>query len=280
MPDSEFQLDSHGVTLAGQESGSGPAVVLLHGLTATRRYVVMGSRLLERSGYRVIAYDARGHGRSTGALDHGAYDYDHLAQDLGAVLDARGVERALLAGASMGAQTAVRFALDHPERVAALGLVTPAYDPSAPRAAPPGAPGAKDDLAHGLREGGVEGFVRAYDFTSVPEAWRETVEKVVRQRLGAHEHPEAVADALEVVPRSRPFAELGDLAGIEVPTVVVASHDEVDPGHPLAVAERYAEAIPVATLTVEEGGPPVRSPIAWQGGQLSKVLVGLAARAF
>ena len=47
------------------ERRGGPAVVLLHGLTATRRYVVMGSRTLERSGRRVIAYDARGHGRST-----------------------------------------------------------------------------------------------------------------------------------------------------------------------------------------------------------------------
>ncbi len=66
-------------------------------------------------------------------------------------------------------------------------------------------PAAWDALARGLREGGVEGFLAAYDFASVPAAWRATVEKVVHQRLSAHEHPEAVADALEVVPRSRPF---------------------------------------------------------------------------
>jgi len=41
--------------------------VLLHGLSATRRYVVMGSRTLERSGQQVIAYDARGHGHSAPA---------------------------------------------------------------------------------------------------------------------------------------------------------------------------------------------------------------------
>ena len=46
------------------EAGEGTPVVLLHGLTATNRYVVMGSKALERSGHRVIAYDARGHGRS------------------------------------------------------------------------------------------------------------------------------------------------------------------------------------------------------------------------
>ena len=66
-----------------------------------------------------------------------------------------------------------------------------------------------------------------------------------------------------------------------MPTVVVASRDEVDPGHPLAVAERYAAAIPGATLVVEDGGvdgQPSRSPLAWQGGQLSRVLVELLER--
>ncbi len=58
----------------------------------------------------------------------------------------------------------------------------------------------------------MEGFLRAYDFSAVPAAWRETVERVVRQRLSAHEHPEAVADALEAVSRSRPFEDLGELA--------------------------------------------------------------------
>ena len=47
-------MESAGVTLAGEEAGEGTAVVLLHGLTATRRYVVMGSRALERSGHRVV----------------------------------------------------------------------------------------------------------------------------------------------------------------------------------------------------------------------------------
>ena len=120
----------------------------------------------------------------------------------------------------------------------------------------------------------------AYDFSDGAAQWRETVEKVIRQRLSAHEHPEAVADAIEVVSRSRPFEALEELEEIRVPALVVASRDEVDPGHPLALAERYAEAIPGARLAVEEGeGPPVRSPIAWQGGQLSKLLAELAARA-
>ena len=64
---SEIAVVRDGVELAGEEAGEGIPVVLLHGLTATRRYVVMGSRSLERSGHRVIAYDARGHGRSAPA---------------------------------------------------------------------------------------------------------------------------------------------------------------------------------------------------------------------
>jgi pimeloyl-ACP methyl ester carboxylesterase len=245
------------------EAGEGRPVVLLHGLTATNRYVVMGSRALERSGHRVIAYDARGHGRS----DPGeAYDYGSLCEDLVEVLDAHGLDRAVLAGASMGAHTALRLALEAPERVAGLVVVTPAHHPDAPRDLD-----RWDRLAHGLRTGGVDGFVEAYGEPEGP--WADTVVKVVRQRLSLHEHPEAVADALEQVPRSDPF-DLEDLRQVTAPTVVVADRDEPDPGHPLFVGEAYAALIPGARLVVEEPG---QSPIAWQGSQLSKVIAEVAA---
>jgi pimeloyl-ACP methyl ester carboxylesterase len=272
---SEFTVDG----LAGEEAGderSGDErsargrmpVVLLHGLTATRRYVVMGSRALERGGHRVVAYDARGHGRS----GPGEYGYPALARDLLAVLDARGIERAVLAGASMGAHTIVRLALDHGDRVAGMVLITPAYTPEGEH----NDLARWDALAEGLRDGGVEGFVAAYGDPGVPEAWRETVSKVLRQRLSAHEHPEAVADALRAVPRSRAFEDWAELGELELPAVVVASRDEADPGHPYAVGERYAREIPGAELLSEEPGA---SPLAWQGGQLSKVIAALAERA-
>jgi pimeloyl-ACP methyl ester carboxylesterase len=260
-------VERAGAVLAGEEAGEGTPVVLLHGLTATRRYVVMGSRSLERSGHRVVLYDARGHGRSSPAPSYG---YEELAGDLGAVLDDRGIERAVLAGASMGAHTIVRFALDHGDRVAGMVLATPAYTPE----------GEHNDLARwdalsdGLRHGGVEGFVAAYGDPAVPAAWRETVIKVLHQRLGAHEHPDAVADALREVPRSRAFESWDELAELDLPCVVVASRDEADPGHPYAVGEHYAEAIPGAELRSEEPGA---SPLAWQGGQLSRVIAGVAA---
>ena len=247
------------------DSGEGNPVVLLHGLTATHRYVVMGSSALERSGHRVIAYDARGHGRSEPAEP---YDYPALAADLERVLDERGIDRAVLAGASMGAHTLLRFALEHPDRALALVVITPAYDP----ASFPGDLDRWDALADGLERGGVEGFVQAYGPIAGP--WAQTTERVLRQRLSQHQHPEAVARALRQVPRSRPFDELAQLAGLSMPVTIVASRDEADPGHPLGVGEAYARTIPGARLVTEEEGS---SPIAWQGGQLSRVIAETAS---
>jgi pimeloyl-ACP methyl ester carboxylesterase len=270
----ELTVDRGGVTLSGEEAGEGVPIVLLHGLTATRRYVVMGSRALERSGHRVVAYDARGHGRSSPAPDPGAYEYRDLAGDLQALLDSLGLERAVLAGASMGAHTLLRFALDHPGRAAALAVITPGHDPAT--ADDPARLARWDELAEGLRRGGVDGFLAAYGEPEVPETWRETVETVLRQRLSQHEHPAALADALRAVPRSHPFESLDELAALDVPAVVVASRDEADPGHPFALAEAYADALPRARLVSEEPG---RSPLPWQGGQVSKLIAELAVAA-
>ncbi len=268
---SEILVQRAGVQLAGEEAGEGTPVVLLHGLTATRRYVVMGSRSLERSGHRVIAYDARGHGRSSPAPSPEAYTYSDLGDDLLAVLDDRGIERAVLAGASMGAHTLLWATLRAPERVAGLLVITPAYDPAVQDHE------ARlerwDALADGLERDGVEGFIAAHGRPDVPEDWRETVLKVTRQRLSQHEDLKALADALRAVPRSRPFAAVDDLAAISVPVAVVASSDEPDPGHPQAVGEAYAAAIPGARLVLDEPG---RSPIAWQGSQLSKLIAEIA----
>jgi pimeloyl-ACP methyl ester carboxylesterase len=262
------------VDLYVTEAGEGTPVVLLHGLTATNRYVVMGSKALERSGHRVIAYDARAHGQSDPAPDPQAYRYEDLRDDLVRVMDERGIERAVLGGASMGAHTILRLALEQPERAAALVVITPAYEPD--EFGDSDSLARWDALSEGLRTGGVEGFVEAYGDPGVPEQWRETVFRVIRQRLAAHEHPEALADALRATPRSRPFPSVESLAAIEVPTVVVADRDEADPGHPLAVGEAYARTIPNAELVVEEAG---KSPIAWQGSQLSKIIAEVAERA-
>src|SRR5919198_725521 len=95
----EFSLESGGTTLRGEEIGEGTPVILLHGLTATRRYVVMGSKQLPKRGFRAISYDARGHGESGPAPDPRAYEYADLSADLAALLDDFGISRAVVAGA-------------------------------------------------------------------------------------------------------------------------------------------------------------------------------------
>ncbi len=260
----QFELNSDSTTLRGEQAGDGNPLLLLHGLTATRRYVVMGSRYLPSNGRRIVPYDARGHGESDPAPERGAYEYSDLVADLEAVLDGLGIERAALAGASMGAHTALAFALSRPGRVSALALITPAFHGRVREEEL----GSWDALADGLESGGVDGFLEAWT-PPADERWRETATLVVRQRLARHRHPGAVADALRVVPRSRPFEALDELDAIEAPALVVGSRDEADPGHPLAVAEEYARRLPRGRLLVEEPG---KSPLAWQGAQLSRAI--------
>lgn len=261
-----FEIERDGVTIAGETAGSGPDVLLLHGLTATRRYVVMGSKALPRAGYRVTTFDARGHGESSPAADAAEYEYRDLVADLEAVLDHLGADRAALGGASMGAHTTMAFALAFPERVSALVQITPAYD-ERPREDSPDL-AAWDRLADGLDSGGVDGFLDAWN-PRVPDKWRETVMTVSRQRLERHRDLHAVADSLRVVPRSIAFEGLEELEAVSAPTLVVASRDDADPGHPYAIGEAYAERLPRGRLISEHEGS---SPLAWQGARLSKAI--------
>jgi pimeloyl-ACP methyl ester carboxylesterase len=261
-----FEVERNGVTIAGESAGSGPDVVLLHGLTATRRYVVMGSKALPRAGYRVTTFDARGHGESSPAGNPAEYEYRDLVADLGAVLDHLGADRAAIGGASMGAHTTMAFTLAFPERVSALVQITPAYD-GRPRTD-------SDDLAEwdrmadGLASGGIDGFLEAWQ-PEVAERWRETATTVARQRLERHRDLGAVADALRVVPRSVAFEGMEELEAVDMPALVVASRDDADPGHPYAIGEAYAERLPCGRLISEEPG---QSPLAWQGARLSKAI--------
>ena len=247
-------------------------VVGMHGLTATRRYVLMGSRALQRDGHRVVLYDARGHGRSSAPLD-GDYSYGAQAADLARVLEAFALEHVILAGVSMGAHAALRFALEQPGRVAGLVLLTPAFDPNNSGEA---RLARWDALSHGLRQGGIDGFLAAYDFSRLPPGRRDTVAKMIRQRLRLHRDLAAVADALAAVPRSRPFESFAQLGAIHMPALVIASRDEHDPEHPLAIAEQYTGALPDAELLVEDEGSP---PLAWQGGRLSRAIARFGERA-
>jgi pimeloyl-ACP methyl ester carboxylesterase len=261
-------------TLRGEATGEGPPVVLCHGITATRRQVLHGSKALPRAGYETIVYDARGHGESDPAPVGEGYGYPQLVEDLERVVAERvGEARFLLGGHSMGAHTAVAYALRHPERLAGLAVIGPTYLGTIE----PESIDYWDGLAAALEEGGVDGFLAYIDRRQgIDQRWRDSVLRFTRERLEAQEHPEALVQALREVPRSRPFESLEELSGLEVPALVVASNDDADPGHPYEAAAAYAEALPQGRLVSEEPG---ESPLAWQGGKLSRALAAFYVEA-
>ena len=240
-------------------------MVALHGITATRRYVFHGSKALPRRGFRVVSYDARGHGESGPAPEASGYGYTNLTADLGRVLEAKGSGRPVLVGHSMGCHTAAAYALDNADDLAGVVLVGPVTL---------GLPPPDEVLAHwdrlsaGLDADGVDGFMEAYEADlDVDDAWRETVLRITRERISLHQHPKALAAALRELPRSIPFDGIAELEAMSCPALVIASRDEADPGHPQDVAAAWSEAIPGAELAVEDEG---ESPLAWQGGRLSR----------
>jgi len=261
--------------LLGEEVGEGPPVVLCHGITATRRYVLHGSKALPRAGHRVVAYDARGHGESEPAPAGESYGYPELVADLERVVESRlgAGERFLLGGHSMGAHTAVAYALRHPERLAGLVVIGPTYLGTIRQSSLD----YWDGLAAALEGDGVDGFVAFIgERQGIDPRWQESVLRFTRERMLRQDHPEALVRAMREVPRSQPFGSLDELADLQVPALVVASNDGADPGHPYEAAAAYAEALPQARLESEGEG---ESPLAWQGGKLSRVLAGFYAEA-
>lgn len=263
-----------GLELSGEAAGEGSPLVLLHGLTATRRNVVQGSRHLLSRGRRLVSYDARGHGESSPAPSPDGYEYADLASDLDVVVSSLDLDRFPVAGSSMGAATAVRFALGHPGRLSALILITPAYAGAGKLDAE--ALAQWDERAAALEAADVDRFVAATGVDVLPQRWREPARLATRQRIERHRDLSAVAQAVRVVPRSVAFDDLRDLAQIDVPTLIVASRDSADPGHPLAIAEEYAQRIPTAELAVEDEGD---TPLAWQGARLSRAIGDFLERA-
>jgi pimeloyl-ACP methyl ester carboxylesterase len=261
------------VKLVGEAIGEGSPVVLCHGLTATRRQVVHGSMALPRAGHEVISYDARGHGDSDPAPPGSGYGYPQMIADLEAVVaQTVGEDRFVLAGHSMGSHTAVGYALEHPQRIAGLVMIGPVYMGGLDADAVAEGLARWDALADGLDQGGIDGFLEVIDRNLDPR-WRESVLRFTRQRMEAHRHLDAVAQALREVPRSKPLESMDELEFLDLPVLVVASHDVADPGHPFAVAEAYAERLPRSRLISEAEG---ESPLAWQGGRLSREIAAFA----
>ncbi len=110
------------LSLYSRDEGQGPVVLLLHGVGLSHTvWRDVFPALAEE--FRVIAPDLRGHGRSPVPAD-GAYDFDAHEGDLLALLDRKGVDRAYVVGHSGGALLALRLALDRPERVRGLVMIS------------------------------------------------------------------------------------------------------------------------------------------------------------
>lgn len=142
--------------LAVDDSGQGPAVVLVHGLGGWRDVWATCAVALRAAGHRVIAYDQRGHGDSADVDP--PWSITDLADDLLAVLDTAGLARACIVGHSMGGRAMFDFVLRHPERVS--GIVAVGAHSEAPR---PPYRAVLETVREAASRSGVPGFRRAFE---------------------------------------------------------------------------------------------------------------------
>ena len=183
-PRRELLID--GVRLTCGDDGAGPAVVCLHAIGhGAGDFTRLRAHLRER--YRVLAIDWPGQGRS--GEDHVPASAARYAELLTGVLDALGVERAVLIGNSIGGAVAIRYATTVPTRVAGLVLENP------------GGLDAPDRLAR-LAVGGMvrfldAGVARARWF---PAAFAAYYRLVLQRRSAAEQRARIVASAYEIAP--------------------------------------------------------------------------------
>lgn len=119
-----MQFFSHdGFRLAYLDESDGDPILLIHGFASSVSVNWVGPgwvKTLREAGYRVIAFDHRGHGRSSASYEPADYTPSKMAGDAAALLDELGISRAHVFGYSMGARVAAFMALDHADRVATL----------------------------------------------------------------------------------------------------------------------------------------------------------------
>lgn len=229
-----------GPTLAVTDVGDGPPVLLGHGfMLDSTLFAAQAAALADR--YRVITWDARGHGRTTG--DEAPFTQWDNARDILALMDALGLERAVLGGHSQGGYTALAATLLRPDRVAGLVLIstTPHRQPAGSRplldsfAAAWTTQGPTDELCRTLGEmvfGGADS--RAW--------WPGWRGRPAAAFAGPYR---AVVERDDLGPR---------LPEITVPALVV--HGGADASVPLDEARAYAPALPGLRSFVEVPGAP------------------------
>ena len=243
----------NGVSLALEVAGTGPAVLFIHGYPLDR--TLWRHQVEQLRGYRRIAPDLRGMGRSD-APDLG-YSMGTYADDLGALLDALGIDEAVLCGISMGGYIALECVRRWRRRIRGLVLMDTRAEPDSAEARK-----ARDASASAARERGTIAVAEAMlpklfaaqTADAVGPAWSQ-VEAMVRGTPVA-----GIVGALSAM-RDRPdstplLPSLGDL-----PVLVMSGED--DRIIPAAQARALAEGIPGARLQIVDGAghlPPVERP--------------------
>jgi pimeloyl-ACP methyl ester carboxylesterase len=124
---SSFEHGGH--RLAYTTFGEGPrTTVLLHGLLLSQKMHRPLARALAAEGHRVVTLDLLGHGRSDRPRDMTAYSMPFFGEQVIALLDHLGVDEAVLAGTSLGANASLEAAAAHPDRVRGMVLEMPVLD--------------------------------------------------------------------------------------------------------------------------------------------------------
>jgi pimeloyl-ACP methyl ester carboxylesterase len=262
------RMTVNGVSLAVDVRGDPgePPVLFIHGFPLDR---TLWTPVLEGlPGAYLIAPDLRGFGRSD-APDLG-YSMATYADDLIALLDSLGVERAVLCGLSMGGYIAFEIARRSPERIAGLVLMDTRAEADSPDARR-----ARDATAQQVRDRGPAPIADAM----LGQLLSDRTPALVAERVRATIMRTPVAGLVGALGamRDRPDSTgiLADLA--HVSTLVVVGED--DPITPPATARELANAIPGARLEVVSGAahlPPLEQPKA-VARMLAEFIAGTAA---
>ena len=231
--------------------GHGTPLVFQHGLGGDVRQPAGLFRL--PPGVRLLCLDARGHGQTQPLGNPWGLTFNVFGNDLIALLDNLGVERAVVGGISMGAGVALNVAVRYPERVAGLVLSRPAWldGPMPPEnvaryaaiARLLRAVSAASDREQALRRAVAE-FEASDDYRNLLASSPDTA-RSLRSQL-TNERAVAAVARLERLPADRPLADLRAAAAIRVPTLVLAHRQ--DPIHRFAFGAALARAIPGAWL--------------------------------
>lgn len=245
----EVWFESNGVRLFALDVGQGRPIVFIHGGLADHRATLFRIGPLAAS-HRLIAPDLRGSGRSIYA---GELSWDILADDIEALLDHLGLERALVGGTSMGSGVALRFSLRHPRRVSGLVIMAPLY-PGADRELAQASNIAMRTMAElGRRtlDEGVE--VLRPLFNGLPTPVRTAA---IEMMLG-FDSASVAATTRFLATNTQPLDSVLQLSSIDVPVMIIPGSD---PEHPSEVATLYAENLRHTTV-VDPSSPDLLEQI-------------------